>query len=264
MLLLDDIFSALDAKTAASLWELCFCSDMLDGRTVVLVTNLTWIAAQADLTVTLENGQIKATEQNIGVTRTPVVLSTENHGPTDESLIEDQLNGEAAKPAGPISQKKDDIKNEMAASGASGRMMCKPPLLSFSPPKSMKGEQQAKEWAVFKYLQYFGNPYYAAFAIFASFTSCVTFIGTSLWISVWVNAYDKDDAVNIAFYLGVYAAISLGEVVADGFVVITYANGSWLAAKKLHEMFIKAMMSARCHGTATCPSAASSTASRGT
>ncbi len=74
--------------------------------------------------------------------------------------------------------------------------------------------------------------------------SCASFIGTSLWLSVWVNAYSRDEAVNIAFYLGVYGAISLGEVVADGFVVLTYANGSWFAAKKLHEMFIHAMMNA--------------------
>lgn len=39
VLLLDDIFSALDTKTAASVWKDCFCGELLRGRTIVLVSN---------------------------------------------------------------------------------------------------------------------------------------------------------------------------------------------------------------------------------
>ena len=65
LLLLDDIFSALDTKTALTLWNRVFCSDLLKNRTVVLVTQLSWIASEADLEVVLENGSIKSMEQNI-------------------------------------------------------------------------------------------------------------------------------------------------------------------------------------------------------
>jgi len=127
LVLLDDVFSALDTKTAALLWERCFCTDLLNGRTVVLVTNMSWIGSQADLTVTIENGRIKGTEQNLGVTRTPVVLSTESHGGGEE-LIDGQTNTNPlltdTKPAASKAPK-DDIKNEMEASSSSGRLMCK-------------------------------------------------------------------------------------------------------------------------------------------
>ncbi len=40
LLLLDDIFAALDSQTSATIWRQCFCSNLLAGRTVVLVTQV--------------------------------------------------------------------------------------------------------------------------------------------------------------------------------------------------------------------------------
>jgi ABC-type multidrug transport system fused ATPase/permease subunit len=77
VLLLDDIFSALDAKTASTVWEDCFCGDMLKGRTVVLVTQVPWIGPQSDLSVVLENGTIKDVQKNPGVVRKAVALHRE-------------------------------------------------------------------------------------------------------------------------------------------------------------------------------------------
>lgn len=74
MVLLDDVFSALDAKTAAAVWERCFCSDLLRGRTVLLVTQVPWVAAQADLEIKLEDGTVKGIEQHLGVVRTPISI----------------------------------------------------------------------------------------------------------------------------------------------------------------------------------------------
>lgn len=72
VILLDDVFSALDSKTSALLWREAFCGDLLKGRTVVLVTQLPWIGPQADLIVLLENGSVKDIQQNLGVVRRSV------------------------------------------------------------------------------------------------------------------------------------------------------------------------------------------------
>jgi ABC-type multidrug transport system fused ATPase/permease subunit len=125
LLLLDDIFSALDAKTAASLWELCFCSDMLKGRTVILVAQLPWVASQADLAITLEDGSIKNLEQNIGVVRKPVVVAkdivdgSETSGDVDGNTLNNTAVVAENKPA------KDVIAEEMEATGKRARLMCK-------------------------------------------------------------------------------------------------------------------------------------------
>jgi len=133
-ILLDDIFSALDAKTAAAVWELCFCSDMLKGRTVVLVTQVPWIAAQADLSVTMEAGMIKNVERNLGVTRRPVIPeSTQVEGePSNGVALTDP------KPTG-SENKPDKVAEEMEASGKMSRLTGKNLCPSSSNPRRVAG-----------------------------------------------------------------------------------------------------------------------------
>jgi ABC-type multidrug transport system fused ATPase/permease subunit len=232
LLLLDDIFSALDAKTTASVWEQCFCTDLLRGRTVVLVTQVKWIAEQADLHVVLENGNITSQEQHIGIVRRPVeiakdaiegdgpdaaatVTSTNGHGETNG------LNGgDAAKPPAPTASKpkKDDIAKEMEATGATGRL------------------------SLFQYMSYFGGPAYPFLTLLATVIGTASLLATTLWISVWVDAVDRGDAVDIGYYLGIYTAIAVGNLVVDAVVFLVYANGGWQAAKRLHAEFIRSVM----------------------
>lgn len=235
LLLLDDIFSALDAKTAASVWELCFCGDLLKGRTVVLVTQINWIAEQSDLTVKLENGAVVSQEQNIGVVRKPIQLlkdqveEDDGDEPTDGSHengvngtngINGSLNGNgkdvAAKPAAPA--KKDDIADEMKATGKTGR-------LSF-----------------FEYMTYFGGVGYAIFALLSSAVATVSYLAINLWVGIWVDSVESGHAKDISFYLGIYTALNVGNLLLDSFVFLVYANGGWHAAKKLHSTFIRSVL----------------------
>lgn len=233
LLLLDDIFSALDAKTAASVWESCFCSDLLKGRTVVLVTQINWIAQQADLAVVLENGSILSQEQNIGVVRRSVQLSKneveEDKGTTD--IVNGNKNGNSDvngtngttnsttnvndKPAVSSSPKKDVITEEMNATGKTGR-------LSF-----------------LQYMIYFGGVGYTIFSLFSLFLAIASYLAISLWVSYWVDGTESGHGRDIAFYLGIYVAISVGSLVLDAFAFLIFANGGWHAAKKLHTEFVR-------------------------
>ncbi|PMD54816.1 uncharacterized protein K444DRAFT_645746 [Hyaloscypha bicolor E] len=56
---LDDVFPALDVTTAVHLYNHCFCSDLLHGRTVILVTQIPWIGEQADFEVRLDGGVVR-------------------------------------------------------------------------------------------------------------------------------------------------------------------------------------------------------------
>lgn len=136
LLLLDDIFSALDPKTAAGVWKHCFCGDLLKGRTVVLVTQVPWISSQADLAILLEKGRVESAEPNIGVVRTPItvadVLEMDNAGHEIETdtLAEPELqsDGDAMNDAKKISNEvssNDIVNQEMKASGKVGRLTCK-------------------------------------------------------------------------------------------------------------------------------------------
>lgn len=225
LLLLDDIFSALDAKTAATVWELCFCGDLLKGRTVVLVTQINWIAEQSDLTVRLENGAILSKEQNLGVVRKTIQLikdevegdSDKPINGTDESVANGTSNGKT-KADKPVLAKKNEIDDEAKATGTTGR-------LSF-----------------FQYMIYFGGVGYALFALLSTFLAGGAYLATSLWVSVWVDKVGSSHAKDIPFYLGIYTAVSIGSLTLDAFQFLVYAAGGWRAAKKLHSDFIRSVL----------------------
>ncbi|KAI1377673.1 ABC transporter [Hypoxylon crocopeplum] len=232
VILLDDVFSALDAKTSALLWKEAFCGDLLKGRTVVLVTQLPWIAPQADLALTFENGLVKDVQQNFGVVRKTVTL-TENL--VDEGNVDvtaetaashaTETNGSTANGRngnGNIKttedKRRDEVTQEALKTGPTARLQ------------------------FFQYMRLFGNPFYAMIAIAMSILSTASFVGTGLWIAVWVDAYGRDDAYNVAFYLGIYAVWSLADIFFSGLTYIAYENGGWFAARSLHTTFMNAVM----------------------
>lgn len=134
LLLLDDIFSALDAKTAAGVWKHCFCGDLLKSRTTVLVTQVPWISEQGDLAIVLEKGLVKSAEPNIGVVRRPITIAQVLGGDADDELEPDtppepepQPNGDAANDTTKVAQEespKHIVDQETKASGAVGRLTC--------------------------------------------------------------------------------------------------------------------------------------------
>ncbi|KAI2473026.1 ABC transporter [Annulohypoxylon bovei var. microspora] len=236
VILLDDVFSALDSKTSAFLWEEAFCGDLLKGRTVVLVTQLPWIAPQADLTVTLENGSIKDVQQNLGIVRKSVTLNKTlvDEGNVDETVEAAathtaESNGTTLNGSSNVSsngdikssedKRRDEVTQEALKTGPTARLQ------------------------FFQYMRLFGNPFYAMLALAMSVLSTASFVGTGLWIAVWVDAYGKEDAYDIGFYLGIYAAWSLADVLFSGLTYIAYENGGWYAARSLHTTFIKAVLS---------------------
>ncbi|KAJ2998943.1 hypothetical protein NUW58_g160 [Xylaria curta] len=237
VILLDDIFSALDAKTSAALWKEAFCGDLLRGRTVVLVSQLPWIAPQADLTIVMENGQVKDIQQNIGVTRhivtidetlvgrsnvdaTVEVPATNNAETNRTSLNGTTTNGHQKTSA---AKRQDEVTQEALKTDSSGFPVINGTL-------------------VFSYMRHFGSPFHAVLAIVMSVLSNASFVGTTLWLAVWVDAYEKDDAHDVAFYLGIYAAWSFGDTFFNGLTYICYERGGWYAARTLHSNFIKAIM----------------------
>lgn len=134
LLLLDDIFSALDAKTSAEVWSHCFCSALLDKRTIILVTQIPWIISQANLAIQLDKGRVKRVEANVGAMRRPITIA--EHLATGTSgtkeVVTQESNAESRRksrnhPSGVADDNtaKEVVNQEMKASGQVGRMACK-------------------------------------------------------------------------------------------------------------------------------------------
>ncbi|KFA71490.1 hypothetical protein S40288_09133 [Stachybotrys chartarum IBT 40288] len=228
LLLLDDVFSALDAKTSAGVWKYCFCGDLLRGRTTVLVTQVPWIAAQADLAISLDRGRVQSVEPHIGVDRKPITIAqvlggdAGDEGENDEpSEAELQPNGDTLNKTAKVADDKgsrDIVSQEMRASGKVGRL------------------------TAFQYMGYFGNPAWAVGCVVGLILTNVFFFWSGLWLSIWVEAYDLQSHVDIAYYMGIYSLFAMLEIITYAGVIVVFEWGAWRAARKLHNDFIRAVM----------------------
>lgn len=211
---------------------------MLQGRTIVLVTQVPWIAPQADLAVVMENGTIKDLQRNIGVIRQPVSLK--------ENIVDDGDVDATVEIAASRAANGSTSEHTNGTNGTNGKSNVA--VKSAEDKRRDEVTQEAlslgpaSRFQFYKYLQYFGNPVHAIFALACSFLSVASAVGTGLWLAVWVGAYDRPGAVNVGFYLGVYAAWSFGEIVLNGLTTVGYEWGGWHAARTLHRTFITAMM----------------------
>ncbi|KAK8042751.1 hypothetical protein PG994_013234 [Apiospora phragmitis] len=202
---------------------------------------LPWIAPQADLAVSMENGAIKDMQRNLGVIRKPVSLK-ENiaNGGNVDATVEVAASRTAN---GNTSEHTNGTNGTNSTNGASNYA-----VKSVEDKRRDEVTQEAlslgptSRFQFYKYLQYYGNPIHAIFALACSFLSVASAVGTGLWLAVWVGAYDGPGAVNVGFYLGVYAAWSFGEIVLTGLTTVGYEWGGWHAARTLHTTFITAMM----------------------
>ncbi|PTB70909.1 P-loop containing nucleoside triphosphate hydrolase protein [Trichoderma citrinoviride] len=233
LLLLDDIFSALDAKTSAGVWKHCFCSDLLKGRTVVLVTQVPWISAQADFSVLLDRGQVKSAEHNIGAVRRPIQIAEILGGDDDDIESETQVGTET--PPEPELQSSGDALNDPAkvATETSAQDIVN---------QEMKASGRVGRLASLEYMRYFGHPLFAVFCLVGLAGSNVFFFASSYWMGIWVEAYNNNAHVDIAYYMGIYAAFTFAEIISFGIVIIAFEWGAWRAGRKLHNDFIRAVM----------------------
>ncbi|KAM0205711.1 hypothetical protein ACHAPA_002689 [Fusarium lateritium] len=229
LLLLDDIFAALDAKTAAGVWKHCFCTDLLSGRTTVLVTNLPWIAEQADLSVVLDKGQIELAEPQIGVIRKPIAIAQVLGGDDDDDASEEpdtitqdtQPHGDDFNDANKILEEKylkDVVSQEMKASGKVGRL------------------------TFLQYMNYFGHPVFVVTCLALLLATNIFAFLSTLWLSVWVEAYNHQAHVDIPYYMGIFAGLTLLEIGSYCLAIIMFEWGAWNAARRLHNDFIRAIM----------------------
>lgn len=89
---------------------------------------------------------------------------------------------------------------------------------------------------------YFGNPMFAILSLSFLLISNIFLFFTSFWLSIWVEAYNHKAHVDIAFYMGIYALFTFGELFAYLITYIIFEWGAWRAGRQLHNDFIRAIM----------------------
>lgn len=95
---------------------------------------------------------------------------------------------------------------------------------------------------VLQYMSYFGHPFFAVVCLlFLVVANIFAFFGT-YWISIWVEAYEHNAHVEIAYYMGIFGLLMFLEIGSLATVIVMFEWGAWLAGRRLHNDFIRAIM----------------------
>lgn len=235
-LLLDDIFSALDTHTTTLVYDKCFRSGLLSDKTVVLVTRYPAALQDAQLTVRLEHGKVVSVKSSTSVQ--PSLLPTPCSTPTLGTGTSTPLNE-------PQRVETEDIPSEPMTNIA--------PVVVQDPPSVTQDRRLAKETTAtgrvprtmfFRYMMLFGGPLYAPLAILVTITVQLSYFGITYWLSIWTGTYEAEKHPNSMFYLAIYAISIIAFLVLQLTNNLVYQYGSWVAAKKMHQRLVTAVLSA--------------------
>ncbi|KAL1968343.1 hypothetical protein VTN77DRAFT_1872 [Rasamsonia byssochlamydoides] len=227
-LLLDDIFSALDTHTTTLVYERCFRSGLLAGRTVILVTHLPVALQDAQMVVTLDQGAVSYIRvAQLDSSEVAITVGSEEETTAESSSLELELGKpmpEVAMPSVPAEPQSSQPGRVVEETSAKGRI-----------PRTL----------AFQYMLLFGGYPYALIAILSAFTVQVAYFSITYWLSIWTEAYARDDGfAHVGFYLSIYAAAVVMYLSLQFLNNLIYQYGGWTAAKKMHSQLVHAILSA--------------------
>ncbi|KAF8069172.1 multidrug resistance-associated ABC transporter [Lyophyllum atratum] len=248
VLLLDDVLSAVDAHTAHHLYHECLKGDLMQGRTVILVSHHVQLCAPgAKYVVALDNGRVmfegdRQAFQNSGVIRT-LVQTTDAGADSakEEEVIEDvdvltkevDPNSESSSTIAPVSE----IKVER-----------KPPRKLVEEEKRAVGRIGRDVWAT--YILACGKGWYWSLFITILIVASLSPVFENGWLRHWSSAA-AGDRESPNFYIAVYAAITgIGLVLSTLRYFVLY-NGSIRASTVLYKRLLETVLFAniRFHDT---------------
>lgn len=226
-LLLDDPLSALDSSTQKHIWDKCFRGSLLQGRTVILVTQLQAAKDEAKLLWEMSDGRIVSTR----------------HGPSRRPS-----QGQSDLPRPKLTVPQIPRRNQVQQPGA--RELSKdqtPGKMEEIIEQEAAGQGRNPRTLAYQYMLLFGGHGRAILAIVLSLIVQLAFFAIPLWLSVWVGGYSEEGARSVIFYVGIYASLLASFSIASAFSLTYFQLGAWKVAHKMHEKLVSSVMSVSIH-----------------
>ena len=249
ILILDDIFSAVDANVGRHLYEKALTGELGNGRTRILVTHHVALALpKTKYSVLLANGEVEAegsTEelQRTGKLQSLLALDAEEE---DEAAHEDALTIDDGGGLKKMLSNQSRNRRRSAVSDAAMDLQRKRSHATIeeapkgAPKKFTEDEGRetgAIKWSIYAtYIRACGGFTYWGLISFVFGLWIVVYLARSYWVSIWTRSYETESVTmvgllkhpsqwaaqaqteistleldsNLVYYLGVYLAISLG------------------------------------------------------
>ncbi|KAJ6619498.1 P-loop containing nucleoside triphosphate hydrolase protein [Mycena sp. CBHHK59/15] len=231
ILLLDDIFAALDVHTAKWIVQKCFSSDLIQGRTVLLVThNIALVRPVSRWVVSLESGG--------SITQGPVKAIVGANEALTADVLEEQTS---------LEQDIDSPGSDLDDSKPKGKLIM-----------TENSQEGVVKWPIYKlYLSNLSpRPVLYVGCILGLFILNEAATSFQFWfLGFWSSRYIDRPAseVSAPFYLAIYAAsvfLSMALYIA---AYTFYAFGTTRATKLIHQQLINSIIGATLRWLDTTP-----------
>lgn len=232
IVLLDDIFSALDTLTSRFILENLFKGDLVKDRTIVLVTHHTHLAGPvADYMVTLDDEG-----------------SVAQAGPIDASMIS------AAPSESDLTNLRKTTETDDKAPAAEDNGTSAPEQNGNSDKKKSKlikeeekSEGRISRRALKSFFSTFGGPYFWVVYFGLLFAGQGMTAFQTWWLGRWAEAYDEvsdPTLVSVPYWLGLYMVWVVIGVLGIGVSAILYYIGAMKTSRTIHLKLVDHIMGA--------------------
>ncbi|GMK55604.1 hypothetical protein CspeluHIS016_0206600 [Cutaneotrichosporon spelunceum] len=229
IVLLDDIFAALDTLTSRFILDNLFKGDLVKDRTVVLVTHHTHLAGPiADYMVTLDaNGTVA----HAG----PIDASMISAGPSQVDLtsVGQPSENDEDTTVAPTPVDHEDAE-EQNGNGATKK-----------PSKLIKDEEKSEgrisRRALKSFFSTFGGPTFWIIYFALLFGGQVMSSFQTWWLGRWSKAYEnvsEPSMVSVPYWLGLYVVWVVLGVLGFAISAILYYVGAMKASREIHQKLV--------------------------
>ncbi|KIK54607.1 hypothetical protein GYMLUDRAFT_48525 [Collybiopsis luxurians FD-317 M1] len=236
ILLLDDVLAALDVHTSKHIVGKCLLGDLMQGRTIILVTHNTALTLPiATFVVTMKDGQVASQEvrqfvqtshAESAVAREAAEIVGAPNYESAESLMDDDAVGREGK--------FPDAKKNLTAGG-----------------KLVMDEEVPVghvSWAAVKlYAIGLGGRFPILFFITwlgGNIISQLTVVFQTWYLGFWASQYEGREPgdVPVLLYLAGYGAIVISTVIVNCFTSLNYIYGTVRAADYIHKRLVDSIL----------------------
>ncbi|KZS96535.1 P-loop containing nucleoside triphosphate hydrolase protein [Sistotremastrum niveocremeum HHB9708] len=242
VVLLDDVLSALDVHTAQWVAQKCLGGDILEGRTVLLVThNVLLCEPIADYVISIgQDGKIVSKGTISDALKKNAKLREEVKA-EEKAEVEAKVDAvadadETADPGAeaPAEEKKDSGKLIVAEEMAVGHV-------SWDAAKLYGGQM--------------GGPIFFALIMLALFVEGLTAVFQKWFLGYWSSRYEIRPPVPIPIelYLGIYSSFYFVELLFGTVIQMVFILGAIRASRSLHAKLVKSVLNATLRWLDTVP-----------
>ncbi|KAI0768310.1 P-loop containing nucleoside triphosphate hydrolase protein [Trametes elegans] len=225
ILLLDDILAALDVHTAKWIVDKCLKGDLMQDRTIVLVThNVAMVSPIADFVVDIgPNGRI--------LSQGTLANALEHNTQLSEEVKEEREEIKKAEHETDIEKPEDVV-----AKQAAGKLVVDEEI-----------EEGHVEWSAMKLFISNMSKRPALFWIVYVSGNFVRHLISSVqpwWLGYWAAQYESHptEEVSVPYYLTVYSLTVIAGTFASAFCVFYYVYGSVRAARIVHQQLAASLL----------------------